>query len=324
MPTPGKAALDRLQQVPTVIPNVNCTPLEECSKKTLAKLVSKRAVLLTQDKSAEYIDLPIFQGEREISESHVQVLLDKMIAGTFNPQLVILASCSYNGQTYKINGQHTCWAKFFLPQYTPEVEEQIYEADSMEQVKLLYNSFDSNKPRHESHRLKIFLSGEDSIEGISSHTLGHIASGIRIWHYYSKEENKRARAEHLSELIRSKYPTLVQTVGNYWQSLTQNQQTGLKRAPTMAAIIGTFQRDSGAAMIFWNAVATGAELKEGDPRLALRNYILTVTLHAGKNNGKKAVDNDSLFWVCILAWNKWRCKGTLNSIRVPKERPEIL
>lgn len=324
MPRPNPNALSRLKTVPSIIPNVQTTPLGDEGKRNGARLVSKQEIVLTQEKAAWYIDLPVFEGERDVTEAHVQKLLDKMVSGTFNPQVVIIANCIFDGKIWKINGQHTCWAKFFLPHYTPTVMEHCYEASSLEEMQILYAQFDSNKPRSDSHLLRVYMAGIPEFQGIWSDTIKRLSTGLRIWYYQSVEDNRRATAENISALIREKYPELIRIVGLFWQSLPDKQRDILRRAPCYAAMIATFEKDPVAASQFWIPVTSGAELKINDPRLILRNFLTSHVLDTkGITSSKKVINQNQMFWVCLTSWNKWRNGNTVTVLRMPKERPTV-
>lgn len=323
MPTPGPAALNRLQTDPAIIPNVKIERLQgNAPKRTLPRLAKRERVPLTQDKAAWFIDLPVLPGERLVTDGHVQELLDKMSDGTFNPENVIIATVWLNGRVYKVNGQNTCWAKLYLPNYTPIVEEQTYEADDAEQAKLLYSSFDANKPRTQSHLLKVQLSGEVSLDGLWPDTVNRFCTGLRMWHYEKRDDARRAKAEHIAYLAKDRFPDLMKTAGMFWQSLLERERAPLKRSPCFAALLATFYKDAKAGPAFWHPVATGADLKATDPRLALRNYLLTSAFVAS-GTGKRVISQESMFWCCLSAWNKWRANNPVKVLVTPSSRPVV-
>lgn len=115
-----------LRNLDTVVPQITTAMVEDAIAvpKLAAEVISEKKVTLNRAKALEYIDLPVFPGERQVVEGHVQFLHDEMRKGTFNERLVILSTGLMSSVTYKVNGQHTCWAMLFMPpSYSLQVTE---------------------------------------------------------------------------------------------------------------------------------------------------------------------------------------------------------
>lgn len=67
------------------------------------------------------------------------------------------------------------------------------------------------------------------------------------------------------------------------------------------------------AIRFVEGIATGAELREGDPRLAFRNRMLS----------REFIGPDRRFWAACATWNAWIAGGTKDRLFLPTE-PVIL
>jgi hypothetical protein len=55
-----------------------------------------------------------FVADRSLRQVHVENLLREMRRGMFIESLVTLILCELDGVTYRMNGQHTCWAATYF------------------------------------------------------------------------------------------------------------------------------------------------------------------------------------------------------------------
>jgi hypothetical protein len=298
----------------------------------LAKLkfdvLSDETVTLDSDKSAEYIDLPIFPGEREVTDNHVQTLFDEMKKGTFNPMLVILSTAGFNGVTYKINGQHTCWAVVYMAEqkkgFSMKVREIRYKVTTEEQLKLLYASYDRLKARSDTHVSKVFLVGTAATDGIWNSVIASVVGGFRFWHVESENERKRIAPEQLAATIQKEFTELFRTVAKYVQD--HHNDTLAKKQPIIAAMFATFQKVPTKANDFWQPVMDGLNMNsKTDPRYVLRETMLKAgikpTRKTGEGREKRLMSSEEMYRLCISAFNKWR-KGeeAHAALRTTKER----
>lgn len=327
MPTPSKAALNRLNSVPKHVPNLQVDLLNfQESAASGAKVITDEYVLLTQEKAAWYIDLEVFPGERNVINEHAQFLLDEMQKGNFNADLVILASCEFEGKTYKINGQHTCWAKFFLENYRPKVREIKYRATTFDQLKKLYSQFDRNKSRSDSHITRVHLSGEEGFEDIRKDIQTRATQGLKFLLFDDYKEYRRVSAEDLANLVRGNYREVFVKVCHFVQEFSITQGKIVKRAPALAAMLATFGKDEKVAREFWTKTITGEMLPQKDARFHLHNYLLTTALNIRggvKLEINSMANQEDMFRICINAWNRWRSGEDTSLLKTTKERQKI-
>jgi|CXWL01.1.fsa_nt_gi hypothetical protein len=289
--------------------------------------ISDKTVILDKKKAAEYIDLPIFAGEREIADSNVQFLYDEMRKKTFNETLVTLATAVLNGVTYKINGQHTCWAVVYMPDnFSMQVREVRFRVANEEQLKLLYSTFDRAMTRSDTHMSKVFLIGTPAAENLWSSMLSRLVSGFKFWHSDDETFRKRASPEQVAALIARDYSQLFNRVGLYIQA--HSHELLAKRVPVIAAVFATFDKVSSKAPEFWNPVISGIELpSKADARYQLRETLLNAVQGGGKFRGstsKRLLGAEDQYRITLLAWNKWRKGETLKTgLRTTKERATV-
>jgi hypothetical protein len=283
-------------------------------------------MLFTHEKAYEYCDLPIFEGERPISDRHVQSLYDKMRRRLFNFRLVILSSAIFDDQRFKINGQHTSWAYVNL---TPEevaelygevfVREVIYKVDSAADMKSLYSQYDAGMIRSEGHLTKVQLIGESSVSGISTNNLNPLVSGLKMWLFESKHERQRYGSEEVVVLV-DKHKDVFQLVATVLQDNKENAKL-IRRQPVIAAMFATFSKVPTKARGFWQPVADGIGFEsKTDPRYKLRQTLQDAVLNV-TSSSKKPTAPEDLFRMAILAWNKWRKDESAQaSLRTTKRR----
>jgi hypothetical protein len=303
---------------------------DELDYESLAKLkyevLQDQTVDCGMKKAAEYIDLPIFKGEREVGDQHVQFLYDELRKGTFNPLLVILSTALFQGVTYKINGQHTAWAVVYMCEHKPDfaikVREIKYKVNSEEQLKLLYATYDRLKARSDAHVSKVFLIGSVAAEGIWNNVLSKLVSGFRFWHVELDSERRRISPEQLSAVIQREYGELFRAVGQYVQ---QNHTQELsQRMAVVAGMFATFEKVPTKAAEFWQPVLDGLGLTaKSDPRYALREALLKtatkISGRTGESREKRLMTSEELYRICILSWNKWRKGETVQASPRPSK-----
>lgn len=270
------------------------------------EVVHDRAVILDHALAEKYISLPIFKGEREVVETHVERLFDAMTNGTFNERNVNLAMCEFNGELYKINGQHTCWAVMFMPKdFSIRVRETRYRVETVEQLRMLYATYDRAMPRSDGHLVKVHLVDTPEMEGIPASIISRLTPGLRLWLWENEKERGLYQPDQIASLVRNEYAELYRAVAFYFK---EHQEPCMKRASVFAALFETFSKVPSKAPEFWDAVATGLGLtRKADPRWKLRDYLLSTSVRATTvTSDKRVVDAETQYRICINAWNKWR------------------
>lgn len=271
------------------------------------KVLVDRTIKLDHDRAFRYCDLPIFEGERQINQSHVQTLYDRMRRGSFNPRLVVLASCRFGGQTFKINGQHTCWAVVNMPShFSMEVREVQFHVNTQDDLRSVYSMFDQNLPRTEGHLTKVRLVQTDLAEGLWTSLIGRLSAGLKFWVFETARDQRRYKDEETAALAH-KYKETFRAVAFTIQE--NSDDAGLvTRQPVIAAMFATFDKVPTIARGFWQTVIDGLNLtNRTDPRYKLRRYLQDSAISSpSKLTGKKAVEREAMYRVCIAAWNKWR------------------
>ena len=287
-------------------------------------VISDKLVTLDQAKAIEYIDLPIFEQERDSDRRWVQSYLDEMKAGVFNFTATSLASAWLGDVRYKVNGQHTCWAFGFMPKnYKVTMREVIYRVKSEEALRQLYITYDAGKPRSKQHQTQILAADKDFCEGLTASFASKMCGALTFWTTPNDNTRRRVGVRKSMAIAEKDYPELFGCVGNFAQAASK-ENSALKRMPVLAAMLGTFERSGRASIEFWQAVADGLTIPaKTDVRYQLRKQLLNMQSRhvTAVTTGKPQPSDEKLYLICLAAWNKWRRGETSRSaIRPAKNR----
>ncbi len=303
-----------------------------------AKLFDKR-VNLNGMKAMWYIDLPIFEGERPITESHVQRLFDAMRDGTFLADSVTLVTAILGNRTYKINGQHTSWAAFYMtekvdPKFSLNVREVQYRVKDQEQLRLLYSLWDVNKPRSSNHLTSVHLAGIKDLEGVPGGIRTKLISAYKLWKLGYSEANvsierSRYTPAQIAAMIKSDGLDSVVACGEFIHEGGYMVRKHVCRSGPMAAMLETFSKTKTKAPEFWKPVMDGIGLDDArDARYCIREFLTAAGVHKdatherASGKSKKTLTAEQMYRTCIRAWNYWRDGTLVQRLQTPPERPK--
>ena len=286
------------------VPQIVATPLDaSCVPRLNVEIVSDKVVVLDASKAAEYIDLPIFPGERIVQDDWVQRLYDEMRKGTFNEKLVVLSTAVLDGVTYKVNGQHTSWAIVYMPpNYSIDVREIRYKVKDKTQLKLVYSTYDRLNVRTDTHISKVILVDTPVMDGIPTTVLAPALGGLRLWLYAERREQDRVTPDQMATLVQKDYPELFRRVALCFQQHRQYARSLMPQG-VMAALYATFDKLPTKADEFWTPVLAGTGLdSRSDARWRLRKLLLSIAESKAKARSDKVkVTREELFTLCCVA-----------------------
>lgn len=293
------------------------------------KLVETRKVNFTIKEAEAVLALDEFVGDRPLRNSHVDYLISCMNRGTFHPEWVNIVFCKYNGKTYRMNGQHTAWARTYVePNYDCRVSYLVYTAKSEEDMRTLYASIDRSSPRTRANVITSYLAGTEEFEGVKSVTMRVVPMGFAMWMWKTKHERRLHDGDDVAYLVKTEHYDLTRKVCGFLDRHSSRDYRHLMRAPVVGAMFATFHKAPQIAIEFWTAVATGTGIeKVGDPRLKLRNELMRVAVDTGNgsHSDKKTVSQEFMFRQCITAWNAFREGRTLQLLKAVEKgnRPGV-
>ena len=310
------------------LPGVSDAPLPAHVNKLVYEIQSDRMVTLTKSLCTTYLNLTPFPGERRVAENNTQHLVDEITSQTFNPSNVTLASAWFKDVHYKINGQHTCWSWLLVKKALPySVRRVVYRVASMEQLKLLYNSFDRNRPRSDNFSLAVLLNETPASQDLWPAMLVVYAQGLKFWLAGDdRSKLRRMSASQVSQLVKDEYSTLFRAVGLFLQKDSNYFRPGMRRAAVVAAMFATFAKNSRQAVKFWQPVADGLGLTDkGDPRYRLREVLERSVSHASSARGRERermyLAPEETYRIAIGCWNAWRGEESMQATpRATKNR----
>lgn len=283
-----------------------------------------RKVKLDEQKAEWYIGLPEFEGERSISNPHVQTLLDAMKNDTFLEDSVVLVSADYKGVTHKINAHHTCWAIILVqtdrPGYSLTVREIRYRVKTPEQLRMLYARFDVNKPRTKSHLTQVHLAGLTELQDLPRSVKNRIIPGFKQWQF-DETQIRRITPDQVAAIIQENYLPTFLAVGEFMRMHMDDLH--IRRGPVIAAMFETFHKTRTKAPEFWEPVATGVGIDDyTDPRYHLQHRLRNSAIRS--KGDKKHVTEADLYTYSLVAWNHWRSGSKIERLQLPTsgERPK--
>lgn len=293
------------------------------------KLVATRKVNFSHDEAEKILEHEEFIGDRALKNAHVDYLVSSMKRGTFHPEWVNLVVCKFDGKTWRMNGQHTAWARLEMPKEWPcPVTILEYTAKSMEDMRTLYASIDRSSPRTRANVIDSYLAGTPEFEGVRAVSLRLMPQGFALWFWKTKTERRYHDGDDIAYLVKTDHYDLARKVCAFLDKHAGRDYKHLHRAPVVAAMFATFNRAPQIALDFWGPVATGTGIdKVGDPRLKLRNELQrnAVDHGFGAHSDKKIVSPEFMYRQCVTAWNAFREGRTLQILKAVEKgnRPGV-
>ena len=145
----------------------------------------------------------------------------------------------------------------------------------------------------------------------------HLASVARTI-YVSEQLGVEAACTKAATPTRNELLEFIDSTPELERTLRQAAQFYTKSSHllsiSMAALLyWTFDRiDDGAAMTFFDMLATGANLNEGDPILVLRNSLFDIN----KGSRSDGATRRRIAGITIKAWNRWRAGASVKVLRL--------
>lgn len=294
------------------------------------KLVTKKTVELTTELATSILELTEFSADRPLKNRHVSYLVDTMRRGTFHPEWVQLIVCEYAGRTYRMNGQHTCWTRIYFEEVPKNWRCPVslikYSADNEHAMRMLYASIDRGAARTKSNVVVSYLYDTEDFSGVSKRSVRNLAEGFAMWHWDSQAERVKHDGDEISNILLNTHLSTALQVAEILEPY-KNDYKHLYRASVVGAMFATFSKVPTIAKTFWEGIKLGVNLTADDPRLKLRNLLMTssVKFGAGANAGKASYNAEDLFRICIYAWNAYRKNVPIKHLKLGggEERPKV-
>ncbi|SDE21561.1 hypothetical protein [Desulfuromonas thiophila] len=229
----------------------------------------------------------IFDGQRNVRESHVNMLADEIRRGTFLTGDIGLARL--DGRIYLVNGQHTILAveRSGIP---IEAVVSWYQCETKDDVSDLFRRYDNNLVR--SLRDVSIVEGKALGLEWKERIVQLVVTGAAMkLGMYQNRATKNQKAELLKRFV--KHGQFLAEVLEPW-----SKSAHLRRGAVVHAIFETFEKDDSFAYVFWENVKTGEKLYCDDPEYLLREFLIT--------KGTSRPSDKEVLYRCLLAWNNAR------------------
>lgn len=307
------------------LPNITVRQTKPIAEQIQYEIVSDRKINLTAEIAYKFLEMEVFQGERQVNDTHVQHLFDEYCAGRFMWEQCTIGICRVGDVAYRVNGQHTCWMRVNIKDkdLVCTVRELVYVVPDEHNLRMLYSTFDQGKSRSQAHNFKVMMTGKASTKEIRPSSMGWLGNGIKLWLWEDRKgERSAVTASDLSILIGEQYSQLFETVGIYFQA-RRNDYHQIKRAAVAGAMFASFNASAAKAREFWDAIVDGIGYTDKtDARYMLRKFLDT----HGHNisEGATAVTQEEMYRICIQAWNRWRRNEPVMSLRTTDKRVKAI
>lgn len=251
-----------------------------------------------------------FDGQRNISDQHVDVLADLMKRGQWQPKSQIDFAV-LNGRHILLNGYHRGYAQVRSGK-TIEWAIAIHRVKTEAEVKALYHAFDTNvRMRSPRDILRANQFGaEHGLSGDVALSLYAAVPYIASRFVVGQPRQRNLLVEKQADLrlqLATEYSKAAARYAACLDGLSAVRKRKLLTGAIMAVAAVTFRYQSERAWEFWTGVAQNDGLKRGDPRQALVMDMMT----------RKSAGAPSLAIApSIIAWNAFLGERELRLIKI--------
>ena len=287
-----------------------------------------QTVRVTRKLASEFAEMDPAPHDRPLSERRLQVYNILLNRSEFRPVTWAKAYCKETAGWCRVNGKHTSILLSgapVLPEFYVTVEE--YECDTLEDVAKLYSTFDSKMQSRSANDIYLsFAATVKELKGLPVRTITVSVAGMCLYENPGLIQGGSARrssqpADRAEKLLEhSDFVLWLDSIFRPEEEVESNtvrkkdRHRHLHRSPVVAAMFGSWQKDTAAATTFWIAVRDGTS-KVGDPDRKLNQYLLTTSVgRKGLSSENRNVSEKEMLVRCIHAWNAWR-RGEKSDLR---------
>jgi len=262
--------------------------------------------------------------DRKLSDNHVIYLGREMLSSNFRWEQVNLVIAEVEGTIYRLNGQHTAWARLYADDEGLDKKTRCpvqllrYNCETIQDARRLYASLDRGRPRGQNTVVQSHLLGTEEFEGYKSSQLSLLSQGLAFWMWDSMHTRGLHGGDDRAYLLLKDYHKLALAVGNIIKQSKASDFKHMKRAPVVGAMFETFSKAPQIAHDFWLSVRDGVGIGDKeDPRWTLREYLKNTILSKSKVHADlKIVTQEETYRACVHMWNAHRSGRRVKHIRV--------
>jgi hypothetical protein len=282
--------------------------MSEVIKPAPFKLVKSEVLPLTLKLAEEFRDLAPSPTERELNQSRLKYLREKVEAGLFVS--LHWATSTLKGQKRRMNGQHSSTMLSGLNGTFPQglyAHIDHYEVEDDDGEALLFRQFDAPK----SGRSRADVAGayqglHEDLRGLPRPNAKLGVDGI-VWWRRNVEGVPVASGDSAYEIfgVKAQHPFLL-WIGEIFTVKTPE----LRRPSIVAAMYATFTASETNARKFWFEVARGGvEFEEDHPTTVLDEWLKKL------KEDRDDMKPGNFYQGCIYAWNAYRAEKTIPNIK---------
>ncbi len=263
------------------------------------EIISRETRDVTPEDASRLLEYNTYKAQRPLRKSHVAILAKVMKVGDFTTGNLAFAEDS-SGVVRLMNGQHQLSA---IVRSGKTIVAHIEHAKCPEykDIAKYFSQFDvgANRSISDIVRTEVDTVGVGWLKLTGSILVGAISLVDAKGNYRNIDRSltKHERARKIRYHIKD---------GNYLNELfTGNEAKFLRRTPVAAVILMTYKKFYPTSYDFWTGVKSGVNLGAKDPRLHIRNFLMTsVVVGSAATVARRATDKEIIVR-CIHAWNAY-------------------
>jgi len=263
------------------------------------KITSRETKQITPAIAGKLLEYNTYKAQRPIRKNHAAQLTHVIKSGDFTTGNLAFAIDS-RGVIRLMNGQHQLTA--VIRSGKPIIAHVEHaECTGYDDIAKYFAQFDVGATRSISDivRAEVDTVGVDWLRLTGSILAGAIAFVDTKGDYKNADKSltKHERARKIKDHIRD---------GNYLNELfIGNEAKFLRRVPIAVVILMTYQKYYPKSYEFWTGVKSGVNLGAKDPRLHIRNFLMTsVAVSSAATVTRRATDKEIIVR-CVHAWNAY-------------------
>lgn len=267
-------------------------------------LVKSETLAMTSKLAIEVATMPGSDTERVLDEKRVDYLRGQVMAGLAMPFSWAFA-VRPDGTIVRVNGQHSSYMLSKLNGDMPEGLTAVvstYKVDDRDGEVALFRQFDARRSaRSIADVAGAFQGVVAELRNVPRDSAKRAIEGI-AWHQKNIVGGPIARGDDVYTLFHEPlYTSYIVWVGHMLSDKTPE----LKKAPVLAAIYATYDRDPEEAKAWWHQVARGGEeFAEKAPSTVLDKWLQEERVP--KPRRRVVLSDGNIYQGCVFAWNAHR------------------
>lgn len=266
------------------------------------KMTSQISKVLTRDDVQDIEDALPVPGERPLRTARIGKIIDWISCGKFCRANFAVAHCVSDGNTYRINGQHTAWVlrtlienesrstpNAELPKFPEDVPLVIekWEVDNPWELVMVFDTYDNPASvRSNGDKLGVYVAEHPDLAGVSKRVVAACVKGVN----YSRKSSiaidpsacvfsQRETGMLLQEPVVRRFVLFVNRLNQSatWRGYLQDKDI-------CAVVYDTWRMDAATAEAVWFELF---QETNPDPRSASRRFAAKMNVELNRKSRTK-------------------------------------